>query len=359
MFTPPQPEHEDTITLFWSIIFRLLLGLVVAAALAWLFLALYGAEWSGFGSSVINPPDTTTIEPEYRPAKTLWDWLELLIVPAALAGAVYLLNWLERRSRDAAEQQHRENEQAIETQRYENEQRITQRRYENEQRIAQNQLQENALQNYFDRMTELMLDKDEKLHTAPPNPLSPSDPNNPPDPTIVTMRNIARTRTLTVLRQLDGERKGIVIRFLWEASLIAATQAVIRLVDAELSDVKLPNTQLWGADLRGATLTGANLAGSNLDQTILADAILTNQADLQYTILTDANMAGANMAGAYLMRADLRGANLRGANLADAYLIGATLTGADLQGATLTGADLRGADLTGIVNADLTGAMLS
>jgi uncharacterized membrane protein len=38
-------------------------------------------EWTGFGESAHPEPDNQEIQPR----KTLWDWLQLLIVPLALA----------------------------------------------------------------------------------------------------------------------------------------------------------------------------------------------------------------------------------------------------------------------------------
>lgn len=61
--------------------------------------------------------------------------------------------------------------------------------------------QDAALQTYLDKMSELLVDKE--LH----------EKAEPYDDTRVT----ARTRTLTVLRQLDGRRKRNVLLFLREA----------------------------------------------------------------------------------------------------------------------------------------------
>jgi hypothetical protein len=62
---------------------------------------------------------------------------------------------------------------------------------------------EAALQAYLDKMSELLLEK----HLRD---LAEED----------EVWKIARIRTLTVLRKLDGERKGDVIKYLQEAGLI-------------------------------------------------------------------------------------------------------------------------------------------
>ena len=170
------------------------------------------------------------------------------------------------------------------------------------------------------------------------------------------VRAIAVARTDTAVRNLDGARKGTLIRYLWEANLITEPNPVVALFQVNLS---------------GAIFAGANLS----------------QADLSANDLIDANFANANPNGADLNGADLSGANLSGANLscfkgsgnggisggilnpgsivtvvcthsADPSL-GANLGGADLSGADVRDADLIGADLSGanLSGADIEGAM--
>ena len=51
------------------------------------------------------------------------------------------------------------------------------------------------------------------------------------------VRNVARTRTLAVLRTLDGTRKGIVLRFLKEAGLIDKEKTIVDLEGADLIEI--------------------------------------------------------------------------------------------------------------------------
>ena len=128
-------------------------GIIVVCVLTALaiVLVLYAIPCSGFGSY-------TNSKNEVQRYKTLWDWMQLLIVPALLAGFAYwFTGQRERLARD----------------------------------IEESRAREATLQDYFDRMTELMLDKG--LCSSEPRP---------------EVRVIARARTLTVLRRLDGERKG-------------------------------------------------------------------------------------------------------------------------------------------------------
>jgi uncharacterized protein YjbI with pentapeptide repeats len=90
---------------------------------------------------------------------------------------------------------------------------------------------EAALQGYLDRMAELILQ--DHLSEAAPGAL---------------VREVVGARTLTVLRRLDGSRKGLAVQFLYETNLIRSSSDT--LVD------------LVGADLREAGLIGADLSGA-------------------------------------------------------------------------------------------------
>lgn len=127
----------------------------------------------------------------------LWRWLELLIIPAALGIGAFLLN---------REARH-----------------------------------EDTLQRYLDRMSELVLDK--KLPESKPHD---------------AVRAMARARTLTALRNLDGNRKGQLLRFLYEAGLIGRESSgewLETIIDLRFANLKGAN--LWTAYLECADLTGA------------------------------------------------------------------------------------------------------
>ncbi|HEY9659000.1 MAG TPA: hypothetical protein V6C65_11150, partial [Allocoleopsis sp.] len=103
--------------------------------------------------------------------KTLWHWLELLIIPVVLAVGAALIQWQSGVRQEA---------------------------------VATDRNRQETLATYLEQMTALLIDRE--LRTSKPD----SD-----------VRAIARARTLTVLRELDSERKGQLILFLAEAGLIA------------------------------------------------------------------------------------------------------------------------------------------
>src|SRR5204863_8798191 len=90
---------------------------------------------------------------------------------------------------------------------------------------------ETALQIYIDKMSELLLSGNLRK--------SREDDE---------VRDIARTRTLTVLRGLDAERKGSVIQFLNEVSLIKMEKPIVTLSGANLVWANLSEANLSGAD---------------------------------------------------------------------------------------------------------------
>jgi uncharacterized protein YjbI with pentapeptide repeats len=246
----------------------------------------------------------------------LWRWLELLIIPVVLAAGALWFNTQERRAQDA-----------IET-----------RRQESEQALAEDRASEEALQRYLGTMQGLILDYG----------LRRSEKD-------AEIRHVARARALTVLRSLDGNRKGDVVQFLYEADLIGKRvvgesgerQVIEAIIDSQAAD--LSDANLREANLRGVDLISANLMGANLTDANLIDANLSG-----------ANLSGANLTNANLIDANLNFANLSGANLTDTNLINANLNFANLSGANLTNANLISADLwdVNLSGADLTRAYL-
>jgi len=134
--------------------------------------------------------------------------LELLIIPIILAGGALFYNQQAR---------------------------------QNEQKITEDRNRETALQNYLDKLTELLLDKDLRQ--------SPEESE---------VRSVARSRTLTTLRTLDKTRKALLLRFLYESRLLDKGIPIISLKDADLSKAHLRRADLREAGYNDQTKWGAS-----------------------------------------------------------------------------------------------------
>ena len=307
----------------WNILVVVILslGLILAAGL-WVVFKGYALSWTGFGGY-------TTPEGIHVRGKTLWDWLQLFIIPIFLVISLFFLIHAERQSKLQRAEKHANLEREIATDRH----------------------QEAAFQSYLCRMMDLLLK--EKLRTTDNE----------------EVREVARLQTITALRGLDANRKGMLLLFLMEAGLITE-KSIINLTGADLTQAMLAVTNLSGAsllrvdltkaNLRLAKLNKVNLAGANMIETNLFEANLEEallaSVMLNRAILKSAHLKNAILLQADLTQADLSGTDLTGADLTEANLTGAYLRGADLSGAKLTGACLMGADLT---DANLTEANLT
>jgi uncharacterized membrane protein len=280
----------------------LVVTIILIIAIALIIMG-YRFDWTGFNGN-------------NKSGKTLWDWLQLLIIPLALAVIALVFQLANTRT-----------ERQIAKERYEQDQQIAKQRYEQDQQIALDKQREDLLQTYLDCMSELLLDKQLRI----------SEPDS-------EVRNVARVRTITILFQLDARRIGYVFSFLLEGGLMSndREENIVSLKDANLrkinfSKAMLNDTNLSGgwlsdADLSDAGLFGSNLSGANLYSANMSDAYLQT-ANLREADLTQADLSYANM-----MNADLNGVYLTFANLAGA--IGVTVEELEKQAASLTGATM-------------------
>ena len=295
----------------------LIIGILTIAMIILSF-KIYEANGTGFDkyesisttiSTVKNTgslPTTTTTTDNIQRGKTLWDLMQLLIIPIALAIIAIWFNRAEKR---------------------------------NDQEIATDNQIEGSLQSYLDRMSDLLLEKN----------LRASQLND-------EVRNVARARTLTVLPKLDDSRKRSVIQFLYESNLITIidlSEASLR--GASLMDANLRRANFSGADLRETNLSGADLMDANFSETNLQGANF-KKTNLQRINLTSAKLIGTDLSGV-----DLTDANLTFANLTFAKLLGVNLNRANLSNAKLTAINLSRANLNGVILTDTSfqGANLS
>ena len=175
--------------------------------------------------------------------RSLWEWLQVLVVPLMLlligTGFTFLQGWTQR---------------AVEERRAESE----------------------AVQAYLTEMSTLMMDRG----------LLKADRND-------EARVLARARTVTVLARLEASPRSSdsgkeqVVEFLIEADLVQGKdggEPVVSLEETDLNGIDLDNEDLRGAILENAELRFADLAG----------------ADLRGANLEDAHLLGADLKGAKL-----------------------------------------------------------
>jgi uncharacterized protein YjbI with pentapeptide repeats len=306
--------------LFISAIIAIIVLLITFAVLVY----WVGWDWTGFNSGVSKITITSTSRgtstaTEMQPAKSLWDWLQLLgilAIPVVVGlGTVLFTTQQANESDKNREKRHKTDLEIAEKNRKLQQQTDLQ--------IAADNQHQAVLQTYLDKLSELLLNEH----------LGEEHRGSALEPSYKNAQKIARTRTLTTLHLLDSERKGSVLQFLYEAGLINGDRDKVVIL-------------LQGADLKGAKLTriflnGVNLSRVDLNEAILYRALLTN------AILELADLRGANMCEADLINCDLSNADLTEADLSGAILIGANLRGAigttleqlkqakSLQGATM------------------------
>jgi hypothetical protein len=212
-------------------------GIIVALVGVFVFLSLaYVREWRWTG----------LVKYDNFHERTLWDWLDLLIVPAVLALGGYLFTRSEsQRARQNAERQ-----------------------LSLDRDTAAQRRQDDMLQAYLDGMSKLLTDTDLPSHSTQPSK---------------NLCTVARARTLTVLERLDSDRKRSVLQFLFESGLIYKEHTlrhksdvigkrynIVSLKQANLSvanpkEANLRTVDLRKADLREAKVHWAKLGGAKLD----------------------------------------------------------------------------------------------
>jgi uncharacterized protein YjbI with pentapeptide repeats len=223
-------------------------------------------SWTGFGKY-----DDLKQGPRF---KTLWDWLDLLIIPLVLSGVA----WFVKSSNEASNVK-KENERS----------------------------KNNILDNYITVMTELVLNR--KIISSEED---------------YRIAAIARTRTILALENLDGSRKGQVIQFLYETSLISANP-IIDLNGMNIRDAEINNIVLTDAEIRGAYFNNSSLINANLEGAILIGSDFEN-SNLSGTKLKNTDLSFVNFTKAKLTNIDFTTSNLRNANFTNAVLKDSQLT---------------------------------
>ncbi|HLW41163.1 MAG TPA: hypothetical protein VKY82_02195 [Flavobacterium sp.] len=179
----------------------LLCGLILI--ICWAINPKAAPEWTGFSEyNTIN----------YR---TLWDWLDLIIIP----GSIGLFAWI-----------------------------FTSYEKDKNKRIENEKFKDVTLNSFLKVMAELIINND---LPGTPNPKSLA---------------IAKTRMNIALDHLDGARKGQVLQFLYQSDLIDKNPN-LKLLGANFNDSIINNLVLIDAEIKGAHFERASLLETNLNGT--------------------------------------------------------------------------------------------
>jgi hypothetical protein len=216
--------------------------------------------------------------------KTLWDLVQLLIIPVALALTTMWFNSAQ---------------------------------HDKDTQLALDKQRQDAFVTYQKDISDLLL----------------SSKLNPP--VEKSTQEVAKAKTSTILRQLDPLRKGFLVKFLYEAELIkvffhpgsTTPSTIISLDDTDLrginlgSSIGLNTSNSYGfyptGEPNGCNLSSINLQGANLKDASFKNANLKD-ANLRSTYLGSADFSGANLQGAYVSKEQLMQAkSLKGATMPD------------------------------------------
>ncbi len=257
--------------------------------------------------------------------KTLWDWLgllALLAVPLVVAGATLFFTQQQAQLSDAMNKQ----------------------QHQTDLQIAANQQQEATLQDYMDRISDLL------LHDQ----LRQSKPGD-------EVRNVARARTLITLPRLDGIHKGILIQFLNQAQLISTPKSasdynnpIISLLNADLRGIKLIGTvAFFDLSLLSNTQLPASIGNTDIQSLSFIYDIKINPSKSIH-IFVNIDCSGASGPPSISLNnvrrnsIDISGIDLRGTDLSNALIRCINLQGADMSYANLTGAEIFSDNLSAI-----------
>ncbi len=268
---------------------------ILIAILAGLFIIFLLNFEPGFGERQIMKSDEYLIVP----AKTVWDILEVVLLPLTVALAVTV--WLYHK-KELADSNHRKR----------------------------------LVSDYQKEMTELIVNKDLLR--------SPSGSG---------VQAAAHIKTLVTLRQLKGPEKLIIFQFLVKSGLINNREEqppILSLEEADLSGITFED----GLHVENINLGGANLGKLIADKGIFKHVDFTN-CNLEGSSLEEAEIYGCELKGACLERAYLEDALLYFSNFEGTRMARSNLTRARLTNTNLTDVDFT---KTRVKNADFTDAVI-
>src|SRR5215212_920763 len=169
----------------------------------------YSIEWTGFGPA--------RVPKGVQPAKTLWDWLALLLPGYTAVIVTYFGTTLTRQQSDI------------------------------QREVEERRARETAVLTYVDQTLILLANE------------APRDSQSREE-----LRVLLRARTRMVLDRIGATDKKGIVRFLHDAGLLLGEKPAVILNGADLSGVILSGVGLREANLSGANMREAELNGADL-----------------------------------------------------------------------------------------------
>jgi uncharacterized protein YjbI with pentapeptide repeats len=269
-------------------ILPLLLLLLIIANVAIVSNWISNFKWSGFQK------------------KSFWDWLQLLIVPLMLAlGAFYLNSAADFR----------------------------------DYQIAQERKQQEILTDYFSKMQGLIVETKKIKET------SGYKESNSEERLLLEFRPTAQALTLSVLEQLDGERKGKVIIYLAESQLIT--------VDNN-EPYPQPEIKLDGANLKGMVLNDVDqvVKNGNKLRVIINKSDMTDSRFKRIGLLANSDLKGSNFSNSILTSVDFTNANMPQAKFIKGKINNVSFTDTNLKETIFDGVKLENIVVSPATNFD-------
>ncbi|WP_020412912.1 pentapeptide repeat-containing protein [Microbulbifer variabilis] len=245
--------------------------------------------------------------------RSLWDWLQLLIVPVVLLiGGWYLSDLIERRQEKSEDKKYQRTE----------------------------------LRHYLDAMNKLLVDYDLKCvdYAFSEYCISLSDKDKE---RVNSAYQSAMAMTASVIHILDGPLNSLVLSYLSKIkikklitdgdvfrglSLKKAKLFRLKLDNINLSDADLSQINMYTSSLNSGNLSKVNFSRAVISDTTFNDALFLNVDFSQATII-DSSFDGAKI-GDFIM--DIRFENsFKEANIYNTGFEGAAIVGADFSGAKI------------------------
>lgn len=218
----------------------------------------YSPDWTGF--RYYNNVNQLEV-------KKLWDWLDLLIVPVSLILLGWLYKTYEKTKEEIKEIENKQNE---------------------------------ILDSYFRIISEFISNSN----------LLDTNKNK-------ESRVIARTRTIVALENLEGERKGQVLQFLYESNLIDNEK--INILGANFKCLQVSGIVLRKLTIKGVYFCNSNFENTFLDKSRFISCDFTN-TNFNKSSMEDTSFEYSNLSKCKLSNIDLTKVNFEGSNLNDADL---------------------------------------